>query len=123
MALACDITIAPYSTRILDPKDESYPQMIELFSRRPDLLTPPRDAHLVPVPTPGDAQSLSAILMSDDYYQLVIGGRQSKGGVTVAQDEEYITDEQFNIFRTKIFEVIKILNGYIKYLKNRKMTE
>jgi len=42
---------------------------------------------------------------------------------TVAQDEEYITDEQFEYFRQKIFEVVKILNGYIKYLKNRKMTE
>lgn len=42
---------------------------------------------------------------------------------TVAQDEEYITDEQFEYFRNKIFEVVKILNGYIKYLKNRKATE
>lgn len=42
---------------------------------------------------------------------------------TVAQDEEYITDEQFDHFRNKILEVIKILNGYIKYLRNRKMTE
>lgn len=42
---------------------------------------------------------------------------------TVAQDEEYISDEQFDHFRNQIFEVVKILNGYIKYLKNRKMAE
>ena len=56
--------------------------------------------------------------------------RQARGSLyelfdhyTVALDEEYISEKVFLDFKAKIFEVIKILNGYIKYLKNRKMTE
>ncbi len=39
---------------------------------------------------------------------------------TVALDERYINQSKFEEFRTEIFELIKILNGYIKYLKKEK---
>lgn len=45
------------------------------------------------------------------------------GHLTVALDENYIYEEEFNISKTKIFVVIKILNGYISYLKKRKGME
>jgi len=38
----------------------------------------------------------------------------------VALDEGYIGQEQFDRFRAEIFESIKILNGYIRYLQKEK---
>jgi four helix bundle protein len=40
--------------------------------------------------------------------------------LTVALDEEYIDEALFENLRTEVLEVIKILNGYIKYLIDRK---
>ena len=38
----------------------------------------------------------------------------------ISLDEEYISRENFNDLYVKCQECIKLLNGYIKYLKNRK---
>ncbi|MCF8371210.1 MAG: four helix bundle protein [Bacteroidales bacterium] len=40
--------------------------------------------------------------------------------LTVAQDEEYIDEAQFENLRSEVLEVVKILNGYIKYLLDQK---
>jgi hypothetical protein len=49
--------------------------MIELFSRRIDDLVL-GDAQLTPLPLDGSVSSLSAILLDDDYYAFVMGGRR-----------------------------------------------
>ncbi|MDD2889408.1 MAG: four helix bundle protein [bacterium] len=56
--------------------------------------------------------------------------RQARGSLyelldhsTVALDEEYISEEKFNNFRIKIFKNIKILNGYISFLRRKKTLE
>jgi len=53
--------------------------------------------------------------------------RQARGSLyelldhlTVALDENYISDDIFNNFKNKIFSIVKILNGYISYLKKQK---
>lgn len=53
--------------------------------------------------------------------------RQARGSLfelvdhlTVALDEQYIKESEFNEFKERIFEVARMLNGYIKYLKERK---
>ncbi|NVO11946.1 MAG: four helix bundle protein [Bacteroidales bacterium] len=38
----------------------------------------------------------------------------------VALDEEYISEEQFNQHKSNILQCIKVLNGYISYLKKAK---
>ncbi|MCF8381898.1 MAG: four helix bundle protein [Bacteroidales bacterium] len=38
----------------------------------------------------------------------------------IALDEGYIENNDFNTYRSNTFEVIKLLNGYIKYLKTCK---
>lgn len=55
--------------------------------------------------------------------------RQARGSLTecldhliCACDEKYITDEQLQEQRTHYHHVIKLLNGYISYLKDRKKT-
>jgi hypothetical protein len=76
-------TGAPAFYRFLNPADKSYPEMIELFARKPDLIDPPSDSHLAPIPISSEVSSLSAILLDDDYYRLVIDGARDEGDLTV----------------------------------------
>jgi len=54
--------------RFNEPEDESFPLMLELFSRNPDTMVLGDDSHLTPIPIADDVYSLSAILMDEDYY-------------------------------------------------------
>jgi hypothetical protein len=76
--------------RFIDPEDLSFPQMLELFSRRPDTLAVPDDQRVVPIPTDEDVSSLSAILLDDDYYHLVHSGAKEVAGLQVACEEHLI---------------------------------
>ncbi len=56
--------------------------------------------------------------------------RQARGSLyelldhlTVALDEEYIVEATFNAMKRNVFMVIKILNGYISYLRRRKVID
>ena len=57
--------------------------MLELFSRRTDAIRFPKDAALTPLPIDEDISSLSAILLDDDYYQLIRSGTIVVEGVNV----------------------------------------
>ena len=57
--------------------------MIELFSRRSEAIILPEDAVLTPLPMEDDVSSLSAILLDDDYYELVRSGSVVVDGVNV----------------------------------------
>ena len=53
--------------------------------------------------------------------------RQARGSLyelidhlTVSLDEKYISQEIYKTYKTEIFEIVKLLNGYIKYLRERK---
>ncbi len=61
--------------RFTKPADPAYPETLELFSRAPEGLVIPPDQTIVPIPAEEDASSLSAILMDDDYYGLVVANR------------------------------------------------
>jgi len=57
--------------RFQKPKAESFPFMLELFSRSPDNLPIAQGSHLTPIPTAEEVSSLSAILMDGDYYGFI----------------------------------------------------
>ena len=57
--------------------------MIELFSRRAEAIALPENAVLTPLPMDDDISSLSAILLDDDYYQLVRSGTTVVDGINV----------------------------------------
>jgi len=40
----------PTLYRFSKPSDESFPYVLELFARRPELIEPPADCHLTPLP-------------------------------------------------------------------------
>jgi hypothetical protein len=77
----------PTLYRFSKPADESFPQMIELFSRRPELIEPPKDSHLTPLPIADEVTSLSAILLDDDYYDFVQEGTRVQDGLSVLAPE------------------------------------
>jgi hypothetical protein len=54
--------------RFQKPQNSAFPQMIELFSRKPNALTLAEGQYLTPIPAGGEAESLSAILLDADYY-------------------------------------------------------
>jgi hypothetical protein len=60
--------------RFKKPEDSRYPFMLELFSRKPDLLSIADGGELTPIPLDEDLSSLSAILLNDDYYQFIKSG-------------------------------------------------
>ena len=69
--------------RFHDPEDNTYPAMLELFSRKPDALTLRDDSHLTPIPVDEEVSSLSAILLDDDYYRFIHAGKQEIDGLPV----------------------------------------
>lgn len=75
--------------RFTQPSQPGYPYMIELFSRKPDLIFLPQDAVLTPIPIDDSVSSLSAILLDDAYYNLLRDGITTLNGVSVL-DAGYI---------------------------------
>jgi len=71
----------PEFYRFLEPQAPDYPFMIELLTR--NLLGFPEGVHLTPIPADEDISSLSAILLNDDYYRLVVESRVVIDGVSV----------------------------------------
>ncbi len=72
--------------RFNKPEDETYPVMLELFSRTPDLMVLGDDSLLTPIPIDEDVSSLSAILMDDDYYQFLHQHKVEIEGVQVVTE-------------------------------------
>ncbi|MGO5334207.1 hypothetical protein ACTQZM_06870 [Enterococcus cecorum] len=69
--------------RFSHPKNNSYPFMLELFSRNPVHIELTEDAILTPLPIDDQISSLSAILLDEQYYLLLKDGRKIVGGVPV----------------------------------------
>ena len=80
----------PQFYRFSRPTESGYPFMIELFSRKVDAVALPEDAVLTPLPMDDEISSLSAILLDDDYYDLLRSGTIVIDGVTVLSAEYLI---------------------------------
>lgn len=76
-------TNEPQFYRFTNPASKEYPTMIELFSRRQDMIALPDDAVLTPLPVDEDISSLSAILLDDDYYDFLTNGTVRIAGITI----------------------------------------
>ena len=73
--------------RFYEPEDETFPWMLEIFSRVPDALVLQDDAHLTPIPVDEEASSLSAILLDEAYYGFIHDFKTESGGFTVVPPE------------------------------------
>ncbi|MBP7152061.1 MAG: hypothetical protein KBA43_05300 [Paludibacteraceae bacterium] len=76
--------------RFIKPADKEFPMQIELFSRKPDVIILEEGAHLTPIPVDDDLSSLSAILLSDDYYNYMIKHSSQDNGLHLANTEALI---------------------------------
>lgn len=69
--------------RFYSPKSPIFPYMLELFSRKPDIIPLRAGVHLTPIPINEDISSLSAILLNDDYYHFIHKGKQEIEGLSI----------------------------------------
>ena len=76
--------------RFSEPEDETFPWMLELFSRSPDALTLQDDAHLTPITVDEEALSLSAILLDDTYYSFIHESKSESGGLIIVPPESLV---------------------------------
>lgn len=76
-------TGVPQFYRFSHPISNQYPAMIELFTRKLDVIQLLEDSVLTPLPMDEDISSLSAILLDDDYYDFLKQGKVTVDGVTV----------------------------------------
>lgn len=73
--------------RFIKPQADHYPYQLEFFARRLDAIPLSKDAHLTPIPLEKDIDSLSAILLDDDYYGCLASGTQEIEGIRVLKPE------------------------------------
>ena len=73
--------------RFRQPASQDFPEMIELFSRRPEAFAPAEGSQLTPIPMPEAVSSLSAILLDDDYYSFIHSHCESVDGLSVLSPE------------------------------------
>jgi hypothetical protein len=76
--------------RFQKPAPAGYPFMLELFSRVPDALSLPPEATLTPIPMDEEVSSLSAILMDEAYYGLVMSHREKIGELSLIKAQALI---------------------------------
>lgn len=80
----------PIFYRFQKPADNSFPVMVELFSRTPDSLRPIENGQLTPIPFDEAVSSLSAILLDDAYYAFIIAGRREIDGLPWVGEDRLI---------------------------------
>jgi hypothetical protein len=76
--------------RFNNPKDKSYPTMIELFARKTDIIELEPHSQLTPLPMEDDVSSLSAILLNDEYYNFLKNGQRIIDGIPLLRQEYLI---------------------------------
>ncbi len=76
--------------RFSEPDNSAFPTQLELFCKRPDLLTSLAEGPLMPIPIGGEGSSLSAILLGEDYYGLIQQERAIREGVSFLKPEALI---------------------------------
>ena len=68
------------------PTDQTFPFMIELFSRKPGALDLAEDTGLTPIPVEERVVSLSAILLDEGYYAAIPAAKRKVAGVTIIDE-------------------------------------
>lgn len=76
--------------RFRKPAHPEFPEMLELFSRRPDTFAAHAESQLTPIPMDDEISSLSAILLDDDYYHLIQTHKRRVDGLSLLSAESLI---------------------------------
>lgn len=78
----------PQFYRFDKPEVDNYPRMIELFCRENFELKEMKG--ITPIHIDGSISSLSAILLNEDYYQILLDGKVVEDGLSVLRPEYLI---------------------------------
>lgn len=90
----------PQFYRFDKPEDESFPKMIELFCRTDFTL---KNAEgITPIHIDDEISSLSAILLNNDYYKVLLDGKVIKNNLSVLRPEYII------LFKAKAYLDLKM---------------
>ena len=76
--------------RFSNPKDKTFPKMVELFSKLPNEFDLAFDTGLTPIHIDESIVSLSAILLNADYYDLLAKGKRIVNGFSIIDLETVI---------------------------------
>lgn len=101
----------PQFYRFTHPKNEEYPAMIELFSRKIDSFEEDPTARITPIPVEDEISSLSAILLNDEYYDFLKHGQVIIDGVPVLKAEYIIP------FKAKAW--LDLSDGSVSYFREQ----
>ncbi len=80
----------PRFYRFASPQVTGFPSILELFSIRPEWLSPAQGVSLTPIPFDGTVSSLSAILLDEEYYAFLKSGVRVVEGVSVVGQEHLV---------------------------------
>ncbi|MEI3323422.1 MAG: hypothetical protein V8R92_10985 [Eubacterium sp.] len=90
----------PQFYRFDKPEDDSFPKMIELFCRSDFELI--KAEGITPIHIDDEISSLSAILLNDDYYKVLIDGKVLRNGLSILRPEYII------LFKAKAYLDLKM---------------
>lgn len=90
----------PQFYRFDKPEDDSFPKMIELFCRSNFEMENAKG--ITPIHIDDQISSLSAILLDDDYYKVLLDGKIVQNGLSVLKPEYII------LFKAKAYLDLKI---------------
>jgi hypothetical protein len=76
--------------RFEKPQDDTYPTMLELFSQQPGKIDLSQEQRVIPVEIDENSACLSAILLDDDYYALILEHRREHDGLPFVTPEALI---------------------------------
>lgn len=76
--------------RFQHPTQPDYPAILELFSRKPDAMMLRDESHLTPISVGESVSSLSAILLDENYYELLHRHTREIAGISIVSEEGLI---------------------------------
>lgn len=117
--------------RFQDPKNNEYPKMVEIFTRKPEGIEIPSNVRLIPIHIEDSVSSLSAILLNDEYYEFLKKGQKLVDGINVLDAEhlipfkakayidlkqrksngEHVDSKNINKHKNDIFRLSRIITG------------
>lgn len=103
--------------RFLNPKDDSFPEQIELFAIHKEDSEIVLNSHIIPIETPEYYDDLSAILLDEEYFKLLVSHTTEVDGLHVATPEVLIPlkmHAHINLLKEKSSDAKKHLRDVIK---------
>jgi hypothetical protein len=118
--------------RFTKPANADYPFMLEILSKKPDILGNRSPGEIVPMTINEEIVSLSAILLDEDYYNFILSQRRELDGVVIVspacliplkmrawldltkrkENGEYIQSSDIKKHKNDVFRLSQLLSNH-----------